>query len=124
MNPTIDLKVCPKCDFASEAAGNFCPNCGQAFGGSTNSKFHGSGNEFYRDEYGWQQGSPPGDPRADPRAQQFWSNHKVVEDELYMPTTDFLAGLIGLVGAGLAIYGACKLIEKISDQDKLLNEGK
>ena len=123
MKTTIDFIVCAKCEFACEATSSFCSNCGSALGdlGANNKARGGAG--YYRDEYGWQRGEPAGDPRYSPEAEAFWSNHRVVEDELYMPTTDFLAGLIGVVGAGFAIYGVCKLIEKVSENNKLLNDG-
>lgn len=120
MNPTINLKVCPSCEFASEAAGNFCSNCGAAFDGSSSPKYktQQAGNGFHRDEYGWQRGAPAGDPRYSPQAEAFWANHRVIEDE----SGDALTGFIGVLGVGLAIYGVCKLIEKASENDKLLNK--
>lgn len=121
MNSTIDYIVCPKCDFASQVAGNFCSNCGTAFDSGTNSKAQ-SGNGFYRDEYGWQRGEPAGDPRYSPAAEAFWANHKVVEEEPY-ETGDLFTNLVSVIGVGFAIYGVCKLIEKASNNDKLLNQG-
>lgn len=123
MNRTIDLKVCPKCDFASEAAGNFCSSCGQAFDGSGTNYRAQAGNGYYRDEYGWQPGPPPGDPRSGPQAEAFWSGHKIIEDDSLSDTGDIFTTLGGLIVTGFAIYGVCKFFEKISDNDKLLNEG-
>ena len=121
MSSTIDLKVCPSCNFASEAAGNFCSNCGQAFASSTNSKFHDFGNEF-RDEYGWQKGAPPGDPRFSSENESFWGSHRVIEDNL-SDGSDFLTTLAGLAIVGCAVYGLYRFLDNDSGEDKKLTNG-